>query len=154
MTTVSNTQTTIRVAGENDLPAIEELLTASDLPIVGVRDALCSFLVAEAEGKIVGVVGIERHGGHALLRSTAVAKEWRSRGIARQLVDRIIAEAEDQGVNALYLLTTSAERYFPNFGFAVTQRDTVPDDIKATSEFREVCCASATVMCLPLKTQE
>lgn len=151
MTTLSDVQPKIRVAGQSDLPAIEALLTASDLPIIGVRDALCSFLVAEAEGKIVGVVGIERHGRHALLRSTAVAKEWRSRGIARQLVDRIIAEAEEQGVNALYLLTTTAERYFPSFGFAATERDSVPEDIKATSEFREVCCASATAMCLTIQ---
>ena len=153
MNTVSNVQPKIRVAHDADLAAIEALLTASDLPIIGVRDALCSFLVAEADGKIIGVVGIERHGRYALLRSTAVAQEWRSRGVARRLVDRIIAEAEDQSVNALYLLTTSAERYFPNFGFAITDRATVPEDIKATSEFREVCCASAKAMCLKLKNE-
>jgi N-acetylglutamate synthase-like GNAT family acetyltransferase len=62
-------------------------------------------------------------------------------------VTRTIAEAEARGINALYLLTTSAERYFPTFGFRAVPRDAVPDDIRATAEFLGACPASATVMC-------
>jgi len=140
----------IRAAGDADLSAIEALLTESELPTVGVKEALCGFLVAEAQGRVVGVVGMEKRGNYGLLRSAAVAPDWRGKQVARQLVERIIADAESQGVNALYLLTTTAERYFPNFGFARTTRDVVPEDIKATEEFREACPASATVMCLQL----
>ena len=154
MTGTAQQEPTIRVATHRDLDAIETLLTASDLPILGVRDDACGFLVAESEGRIVGVVGMERHGPYGLLRSTAVAPEWRGRAVAKRLVERIIAEAEKQGVNAMYLLTTTAERYFPNFGFAATARETVPEDIKATGEFREACPASATVMCLALPTAQ
>ena len=93
---------------------------------------------------------MEKRGRYGLLRSTAVAPEWRGKQVAKRLVEQIIADAESQGVNALYLLTTTAERYFPNFGFEVTARDVVPQDIKATEEFREACPASATVMCLKL----
>lgn len=140
----------IRLATDADLNAIESLLIQSQLPTAGVRDALCSFLVAEADARVVGVVGMEKRGNYGLLRSTAVAPEWRGRQVARRLVERIIADAESQGVNALYLLTTTAERYFPNFGFEVTARDVVPQDIRTTEEFREACPASATVMCLKL----
>jgi N-acetylglutamate synthase-like GNAT family acetyltransferase len=140
----------IRVATRDDIPGIEALLVASDLPTAGIHDDVCGFLVAEQDARIVGVVGMERHGRYGLLRSTAVAPEYRGHGVARRLVDRIIADAEGQGVNALYLLTTTAERYFPSFGFSVTERDVVPDDIKQAGEFKEACPASATVMCLPL----
>ncbi|HEU4996004.1 MAG TPA: arsenic resistance N-acetyltransferase ArsN2 [Gemmatimonadaceae bacterium] len=140
----------IRAATATDLPAIEDLLTSSDLPTAGVREALPGFLVAESDARIIGVVGLEHCGGYGLLRSTAVAAEWRGRHVARQLVERIIAAAEAQGIRALYLLTTTAERYFPTFGFEVTSRDGAPAEIKATGEFREACPASATVMCLPL----
>ena len=140
----------IRSARDADFAAIEALLTESELPTAGVRDALCSFLVAEAEGRLVGVVGMEKRGRYGLLRSTAVAPDWRGKHIARRLVERIIADAESQGVNALYLLTTTAERYFPSFGFATTSREVVPEDIQATEEFRDACPASATVMCLKL----
>jgi N-acetylglutamate synthase-like GNAT family acetyltransferase len=63
---------------------------ASGLPITGVAEALCSFIVAESDGKLVGVVGLELCCEHALLRSTAVAPNWRARGLGRQLVERII----------------------------------------------------------------
>lgn len=140
----------IRQATTDDLSVIQDLLTSNGLPLDGVREALCGFLVAEAEGRIVGVVGMEQRGRYGLLRSAAVAADWRSRGVARQLVERIIAEAESQGVRALYLLTTTAEHYFPMFGFRTASRDAAPDEIRATDEFRGACPASATVMCLSL----
>jgi len=136
----------IRSATSKDLPAVEQLLRHSELPTVGVKDFINDFLVAEAGNDIVGVVGMEYCCNYGLLRSTAVAPEWRSKGVARQLVEQIIARAESRGTNALYLLTTTAERYFPSFGFEKTTRDAVPPEIQATDEFRGACPASATVM--------
>lgn len=149
-TDLNHNSISIRQAIEGDLLGIQELLEANALPLDGVHEALCGFLVAESEGRIVGVVGMEKCCDYGLLRSTAVAADWRNRGIARQLVERIIADAESQGVRALYLLTTTAEHYFPMFGFRPTSRDAAPDEIRATDEFRSACPASATVMCLSL----
>ena len=144
------TQPTIRKAQTTDLSAIEALLKSSELPTAGVKESLSGFLVAESDKQIVGVVGLEHCGGYGVLRSTAVAPEWRGKQVAKRLVEDIIARAEAQGIQSLYLLTTTAERYFPSFGFAVTTRDAVPEPIKATGEFRDGCPATATVMCLPL----
>lgn len=144
---------TLRLARHDDEPRVAALLTASSLPLDGVHDALPCFVIAEDEGQLVGVAGIEAcgvTGEHALLRSVAVIPEWRSRGLGRELVTRVIAEAEARGVKALYLLTTTAERYFPSFGFAQTTRDAVPDDVRATAEFQGACPASAVVMTLAL----
>jgi amino-acid N-acetyltransferase len=136
----------LRPATPADLPAVERLLVASGLPLEGVREALPTFLVAEHDGQLVGVAGLEVCCDNALLRSVAVTPEWRSRGLGRVLVTRVISAAEARGVHALYLLTTTAERYFPNFGFERIARDDVPDDVRATEEFRSACPASATVM--------
>jgi amino-acid N-acetyltransferase len=140
----------LRHATDADLQAVEQLLIASELPIAGVPESLCNFIVAESEGSVVGVVGLELCCDHALLRSTAVAPEWRSRGLGRRLVERMIAEAEARNIRALYLLTTTAEHYFPSFGFVKTTRDAVPQPVRETAEFQGVCPASATVMCLTL----
>jgi amino-acid N-acetyltransferase len=137
----------IRPARADDLAAVEQLLTASHLPLDGVRDAFPSFIVAEAGTDIVGVAGLEICCDNALLRSVAVHDAWRSKGLGRALVARTIADAEARGINALYLLTTTADRYFPTFGFKAIAREAVPPDIQATAEFREACPASATVMC-------
>lgn len=141
---------TIRPAIPDDLPAVEALLVASGLPTAGVAGALGSFLVATHDDAIVGVVGVEQCCGYGLLRSTAVDASWRSRGLGRRLVERAIAGAESAGLQALYLLTTTAERYFPSFGFSVTTRDEVPDVVRDTVEFRSACPASAVVMVRPL----
>jgi amino-acid N-acetyltransferase len=147
---IENSGATLRPARDTDLPAVEHLLMASGLPITGVAEALRSFIVAESDGRLVGVVGLEVCCEHALLRSTAVAPEWRDRGLGRRLVERIIAEAEAHNLRALYLLTTTAERYFPSFGFVKTTRDAVPQSVRETVEFQGACPASATVMCLRL----
>ena len=136
----------IRKARAGDLASIERLLVENGLPTTGVAEALGGFLVAEHGGAVVGVVGVEEVGGYGLLRSTAVSGEWRSRGLGRQLVERAIAQSEARGVKALYLLTTTAERYFPSFGFTVVERADVPDPLRTTGEFSAACPDSATVM--------
>lgn len=137
---------TIRPAAATDLPQIERLLTDNGLPVIGVREALSNFHVAVAEGDLVGVTGLEIRGDHALLRSVAVREEWRSRGVGRALVHAAIADAETHGIQALYLLTTTAERYFPSFGFLTIMREQVPDELKDSGEFKTACPDSATVM--------
>jgi amino-acid N-acetyltransferase len=136
----------IRPATEADLPRVERLLVQNNLPLTGVRDALKDFIVADAGGEIVGVAGLECCRENALLRSVAVAQEWRSKGLGRALVTRAIAEAEARGIRALYLLTTTAEHYFPTFGFQKIERAAVPADVRATDEFTTACPASAQVM--------
>ena len=137
----------LRAARSTDLPGIEQLLTASNLPLTGVADLLPGFVVAESDGTIVGTAAVEACSDNALLRSVAVAPEWRSRGLGRALVNRVIAEGEARGLRALYLLTTTADHYFPSFGFEQITRDQVPADVRTTEQFRFACCESAVVMC-------
>jgi len=143
--------THIRPAGDTDLAAIEELLTQNDLPLDGVREALGTFVVAEADGDVVGVAGLEICCDDALLRSVAVSPEWRSRGVGRALVTRAISDAEARGIRALYLLTTTAEGYFPSFGFKSVERADVPEAVRATREFTVACPASAAAMSRSLR---
>ncbi len=145
-TTRADQSLSLRPATARDLPAVEQLLTASSLPLAGVAENLEGFVVAESGGELVGVAGLEVCCNNALLRSVAVDPAWRGHGVGRQLVERVIAEAEARGIRALYLLTTTAERYFPSFGFRRTTREAVPEEVRATAEFRGACPASAVVM--------
>lgn len=157
MTPTTMTQTTfapiptipaLRPATRHDLPRVQALLTANKLPLEGLDDCLECLVVAEHEGALVGVAGTERcgEGEYALLRSVAVADAWKGKGLGRALVVRAIADAEARGARALYLLTTTAEHYFPSFGFRQTGRATVPAAVQATVEFTSACPASAVVM--------
>ena len=136
----------IRPARRSDLEAVERLLASSKLPVDGVADLLDGFIVAETDGGLAGVAGLERCSENALLRSVAVAEEWRGRGVGNALVTRLLSDAERQGIDRIFLLTTTAERWFPVFGFTRITRDDVPAAVRETSEFRDICPSSAVVM--------
>jgi amino-acid N-acetyltransferase len=136
----------IRKARKSDLAAVERLLSASKLPLDGVRDHFSDFIVAEANDDIEGVVGLEKYDSVALLRSAVVAPECRGSGIGRQLVEEVLKRAEADGIDELYLLTTTAENYFPRFGFTATTRAGVPEKLKSSAEFQGACPDTAVVM--------
>jgi len=136
----------IRSATKSDLAAVEDLLKASDLPTDGVRDNFSSFVVADDDGAITGAIGLEKYGSVALLRSAVVSPDHRGSGVGRKLIEQLLERAEEAGVDELYLLTTTAEKYFPRFGFARTTRAAVPDAVKASAEFRGACPDTAVVM--------
>jgi amino-acid N-acetyltransferase len=136
----------IRNATDSDFPAVEELLLSSRLPIEGVRENFSGFVVAEEGGTIAGAIGLERYGSAALLRSAVVSPANRGAGVGRQLVESLLRRAKEDGIDELYLLTTTAEKYFPRFGFARTTRAAVPETVKESAEFRGACPDTAVVM--------
>ena len=136
----------IRKAINRDLDVVERLLTESGLPVDGVKENFSSFVVAEEGGRIIGTVGLEKFGSVALLRSAVVSEGHRGGGVGRRLVERILQFAENDGIEELFLLTTTAERYFPRFGFARTTRSAVPPAVKASAEFQGACPDTALVM--------
>jgi amino-acid N-acetyltransferase len=147
---LSNDVPILRVATAGDVPAVKGLLSAAELPVVGVIEAITTFVVAEHRGVLVGVAGLEVCRDNGLLSSVAVAPAWRNRGLARALVSRVITEAEGRRLHAMYLLTTTAAHYFPKFGFTPTTREAVPSEVAATEEFTTACPASAVVMVRPV----
>lgn len=143
---------TLRPATRADLPAVEHLLRTLDLPTAGVAEWVERFWIADHGGKAVGVVGLEQYGDEALLRSVAVDPSWRSAGLGRALVDAALRAARTAGAREMYLLTTTAERYFARLGFVQIARDDVPGAVQQSVEFREACPASAVVMRTELTT--
>ena len=136
----------IRPATTGDLPAVEQLLVTTGLPVDGVDENFRDFIVAEEENEIAGVIGLERYGPTALLRSAAVAPDSRGTGIGGRLVETILERAVAHGVREVYLLTTTAADYFPRFGFTETPRSNAPEQLRASREFQGACPATAILM--------
>ncbi len=143
---------TVRRATSTDLDAVHALLSESRLPLAGVSDHIEDFLIADAGGDLAGVIGMEHHGAYGLLRSVAVREDLKSCGIGAKLVTRLLSSARDHGVSDVYLLTTTAEKYFPAFGFEVISRGAVPAELSASEEFQGACPDTATLMHLPLQS--
>ena len=137
---------TIRNASSRDLASVESLLALLKLPTSGVADWIDRFWLAESDGRVVGIAGVEVYPDGALLRSVAVDPGWRNQRIARQLTERAIDAARAAGNESIFLLTTTAERYFPDLGFETIHRESVPPGVQESVEFRGACPDSAVVM--------
>ena len=136
----------IRGAQSSDIQPVETLLSSNDLPLEGVSENFDEFVVAEEKGRIAGAIGLERYGSAGLLRSAVVAPDQRGSGIGARLVEQLLDRARKSGISEIFLLTTTAENYFPRFGFRRTTRDAVPAAVKQSAEFRGACPDTATVM--------
>jgi N-acetylglutamate synthase-like GNAT family acetyltransferase len=141
-------------ASETDGPSILQLLQDSGLPIDGLVDHLNTALVARDGAAIVGCAAVELYADGALLRSVAVAPAARNRGVGERLTEAAVTLARSLRTPAVYLLTTTAESYFPRFGFVQTPRDFVPTGVQQSIEFRSACPASAIVMWKALNDSE
>lgn len=135
----------IRAARSEDLDAIKALLEGNGPPATDVtHDLLPDFFVAEdADGAVVGSIGLERFGRNALLRSLAVAKHARNRRLGRNLVAHAEDLARASGVGELWLLTTSAADFFSRADYASVDRGTASAELQASTQFSQLCPASA-----------
>ena len=135
----------ITVGTASDLGEVKTLLAACQLPTEDIRpDTL--FMAARRREQLCGVAGVEAFGPAGLLRSVAVHPAWRRKGIAGALCEAIMHEARQRGVQQLFLLTTDADRFFAKLGFAAVDRAALPDEVRATAQFRELCPQTAIAM--------
>jgi L-amino acid N-acyltransferase YncA len=140
----------LRSATPADGQMVAALLESSALPLAGVDEQLRGFVLAERDGALVGCAAVEVYETTGLLRSVAVRESERGRSTGQALVNRCIADARSAQLESLVLLTTTADRYFPRFGFRVIERAAAPAAVRESVEFREACPASAAVMQLSL----
>jgi amino-acid N-acetyltransferase len=136
----------IEAATERDLPAIHALLARLRLPLAGVDEHLRNILVARQGDEIVGTAAVELFADGALLRSVAVEPREQGKQLGQRLTNAALDVATQHGVDAVFLLTTTAEGFFPRFGFERITRDQVPPTVRESVEFQSACPASAIVM--------
>jgi amino-acid N-acetyltransferase len=115
------------------------------LPVDDISTGTQLFVMEEGD-KVIGTVAIEYDFSTALLRSLSVNPAKRKAGIGKQLVDFIENYVKAQGVQSVYLLTTTAADFFSKRGYHVIDRAHVPAFIQQTSEYCTVCPSSAIVM--------
>lgn len=127
-------------------PDLIQTLAAENMPTSDVAEANRQFWRKVVDGQAVGFVGLEVYGDVALLRSLAVPSEFKGHGHGADLVSAAIAQAKQQGVSTLWLLTKSAKPFFERIGWELADRASAPSAIAQTRQFDGLCSASATCM--------
>jgi amino-acid N-acetyltransferase len=132
---------------ERELDLLREFLRMNQLPSGDLKLTDSLFLTYyDTMDELVGSGGLEFYGDKALLRSLAVKQSIRSQSLGKQIVQDLIQHAKSKDKKEVYLLTTTAYYFFLKFGFAEIKRDVVPNEVKASTEFSQVCPSSARVM--------
>ncbi len=86
-----------------------------------------SYILAEAEGMIVGYGALHLHSPRlAEIRSLIVAPAWQGRGIGRGIVEEALREAEALEVAEVLVLTYLPE-FFRKLGFHEIDKESIPE---------------------------
>ena len=104
------------------------------------------FSYLDDHGNIIGSGGLEFYGPYALLRSLAVRKDLQGKAIGKRIVNDLLEKAKEEKAIAIYLLTETAHDYFNRLQFQDIDRNSVPQEIRSSSEFSNVCPTSAACM--------
>jgi amino-acid N-acetyltransferase len=135
-----------------DLDAVSQLLAEAKLiPISPDAQFGPQYALATCNGKIIGVAGVEVYGEYGLLRSVCLDSKYRSLRIGAALVENRLEWAREQGLRSLFLLTSTAAKYWPRFGFVGIERNEAPEAIAQSHEWAAACPAEAPAMRLALR---
>lgn len=137
----------VNISAGPSLSAAVAMLQAAKLPTEDLTAGHCEhFFYTGTAAAPTGLVGLEFHGDVALLRSLVVAPERRGTGEGSALLEHAEQHARARGVCTLYLLTTTAEKFFAKHGYGHVPRDAAPAPIRGTREFAAICPASSCFM--------
>jgi protein-tyrosine-phosphatase/N-acetylglutamate synthase-like GNAT family acetyltransferase len=136
----------LRIATPEDAESIRILLERSGLPTSDLTASKPEFILAYEDAELIGAGALQRFDAVALLRSVAVAASRRGGGIGRLIVQELERLARGTNVTELVLLTQSAQRFFERQGYRAIERQSVPQAVQASEEFRSLCPTSATCM--------
>lgn len=138
------------IEDEQSFETFRSQLKSSNLPADDL-DYKRDLLVGYYEGDdLVGTGGLEVYGPYALLRSLSVKMGIRGKSVGSTITEYLLEQAKKKNLKAIFLLTTNAQGFFQKKGFAEIKRELVPNEVKASSEFSNVCPTSAAVMQLIL----
>lgn len=136
-----------REATPEDADSIRELLESQKLPTDTVGTNTTDFYLAVDNDRIAGVAGFEYYGEDALLRSVAVPAAQQRHRIGSQLIDWMLALAQNKEVKQVVLLTENASGFFAKKGFTPVERSAISNEaMQKSSQFAGGCCSSAVCM--------
>lgn len=131
-------------ADEKTIAYVERLLERNGLPSDDVAAKPDCFYIGYDDRERVGIGGIEIYGRDGLLRSVVIEQIAREHGFGTALCEALEREASVDGVETLYLLTTTASEFFATLDYVTIERSAVPEAIQQTTEFTELCPTTAT----------
>jgi amino-acid N-acetyltransferase len=141
----------LRAAHADDFEAVRTVLARCALPVADLTpQRMDDFIVFEDGGRVIATAGLQRFGRDGLLRSVAVDDDRRGQGLGAALVEAIEQRARRCGLQALWLLTTTAADWFARRDYRAAARDDAPAAMRGSAEFGALCPSSAACLRKPM----
>jgi amino-acid N-acetyltransferase len=134
-----------RLIRPSELAVATTLLEQASLVVSDISEKVNLFGLF-SDNNLLALAGLEVFENEALLRSVCVSARERGKGYGQQIIKALENDAARNGITELYLLTTTASKFFERIGYKVADRNTASDAIKNTSEFSGLCPSSAVFM--------
>jgi amino-acid N-acetyltransferase len=136
-----NGQETIRQATLDDVPGLLDIIAPLEEQGVLVKrsrellEAEISrfYLLVDAENVIAACAALYPFSAHpaAELACVATHVDYKNRGFAARLLSHIESEAKQQGIGALFVLTTQTSHWFREQGFEPSSLEQLPEEKQA-----------------------
>ena len=137
----------IRRTIPEDFMAVTRLLSVCHLPTPNLHSNDTALFVAKTESHIIGVSGLDVCGQNkGQIRVLAVMPGYRKQNVGRQLVQRVLAEAEHHEIRKLFLLTKTATDYFQSIGFISEDSERPPAGLCQSTTLHDECPLDAQLM--------
>jgi amino-acid N-acetyltransferase len=128
-----------------DYAAFVGALTIASLPTDDLEEG-GRFYALDDDRQLVGFGGLEGSGPDQLIRSVVIPLWLRGRGYGQAVVDGLVRQAGTDGVERLWLLTTSTDAFFARRGWQTADRTSAPEKIRGSRQFSGLCPGSAVLM--------
>ncbi|MFC5405144.1 N-acetyltransferase [Cohnella soli] len=120
----------------SDVEALYELIqgyAATGIMLPRSREALSrnidSFFVAQDGERLIGCGSLCRLGNDLVeIRSLGIVDGYKGQGVGSRLVDKLMAEAEAQGIPKVMALTLEASFFLKN-GFTIVEKEIFPEKV-------------------------
>ena len=91
-----------------------------------MSEAIRDFSVATLDGELLGCGALHFYSPTmGEIRSLAVGPEWKTHGIGRRMVETLVTEARDYGLDAIFAFTY-VDDFFRKMGFEMVERGELP----------------------------
>lgn len=131
---------------ENKSDIVSELLQQNNLSTEGITEKNVQFFAMYEEEIVLGIGAFTVCGEFAMLRSVCINHRYQKRGLGNVLCNQLFIKAKELGLENIYLLTDTAERFFKKQNFNRIKREELPKVLENNILVQSACSMNSVVM--------
>lgn len=131
---------------ENKSDIVSELLQQNNLYTEGITEKNVQFFAMYEEEIVLGIGAFTVCGEFAMLRSVCINHRYQKRGLGNVLCNQLFIKAKELGLENIYLLTDTAERFFKKQNFNRIKREELPKVLENNILVQSACSMNSVVM--------